>query len=1011
MIRAQFDQFFQQLYGYEPFPWQRRLVTRVLEREGWPRAVSLPTSSGKTAVIDIAVFALAHEAGAPTRRTPRRIFFVVDRRLVVDEAYRRVQALASRLRDALRCGSGILRDVATSLMRLGGEVPLEAAVMRGGMYLNHDWAHNPAQPLVCVSTVDQVGSRLLFRGYGLDSERPNNMLSIQAALVGMDALIILDEAHMSGAFAQTLEWIGRYRTWAERPVNAPWHVLFMSATLNRGADDAFAETEEDRAHPVLGRRLRASKPARLVEVEVSQEPAGGRGADPRQVEARNQQLLVDRLCAEAVRILDEGRARVIGVVVNRVLTARQVFERLKALRSVDALLLMGRVRPMDRDALLDRYLPRIKAGRERQPSDAPLLVVATQTVEVGADLDFDALVTECAPLDALRQRFGRLDRFGDRCGQLQGSPAVIVVRSDQVSRGSADPVYGPALARTWEWLTVLPSSRPRQRRSRASQAEAVVDMGITALEPHLPSGEQLALLCAPMRPAPVMLPGHLDLWTQTSPLPRPDPDVGLFLHGPESAPPDVQVVWRADLDPDDPGSWADAVALLPPLLTEAMPVPLYAVRAWLEGAGDADIADVEGQAPETAHRPSKVRRALRWAGPGADETKPVEPDEIGPGDTIVVPSEYGGADDFGWAPLSTKPVRDVVTDAYRRGRGYHVLRLHPRLVDELLPRASKEALGDEERAKQEHAFKERAKEEWAKLQERLRQFQSESLSEEELDGLADEILATLATAEWVAADVRDTAAALRTLPETARRRLNYPDRQGIVITGRAARGADGRLTDESDASTFTRPVALAEHQQGVVKAVATLAHACGLTQELQQDLAMAAALHDLGKLDPRFQVMLYGGDEVAAATGEPRAKSGADLRDRRRVQEVWERSRLPRGYRHEATSLALVSAAPEWLQGAYDRDLVLHLIASHHGCARPFMPVVRDEGVAQYPLRWQERQAAIPPDGLSSLDTGVAERFWRLTRRYGWYGLAYLEAILRLADHRQSEKERDARYE
>ena len=67
-----FPAYFEAVHGHPPFAWQRRLLQHVLEA-GWGAPIDLPTASGKTAVLDVAVFALALQADNPDRRTPRRI--------------------------------------------------------------------------------------------------------------------------------------------------------------------------------------------------------------------------------------------------------------------------------------------------------------------------------------------------------------------------------------------------------------------------------------------------------------------------------------------------------------------------------------------------------------------------------------------------------------------------------------------------------------------------------------------------------------------------------------------------------------------------------------------------------------------------------------------------------------------------------------------------------------------------------------------------------------------------
>jgi CRISPR-associated endonuclease/helicase Cas3 len=208
---------------------------------------------------------------------------------------------------------------------------------------------------------------------------------------------------------------------------------------------------------------------------------------------------VPHAAAEEAARAAKGGVAVVGVVLNTVAAARAAFEFLEG----DKVLLTGRVRPFDRDRLIEKYLDRMRAGRDRS-GNAPLFVLATQTIEVGADLDFDSLITEAAPLNALRQRFGRLDRLGE----LQSTRSVILKPK---RAKDTDWIYGEATQATWDWLV---------------QRGSPVDFGILAMRDAPPGLGQ-----APEH-APLMFPAHVDAWAETNPSPAADPDVAPFLHGP-----------------------------------------------------------------------------------------------------------------------------------------------------------------------------------------------------------------------------------------------------------------------------------------------------------------------------------------------------------------------------------------------------------------------------------------------------------------------------------------------
>jgi len=1025
-----FGSFFCEFHGdpngkkIAPFPWQQRLAQRVA-RYGWgdPNGeeptteagrtdwLKLPTAAGKTACIDIAIFALAyqtqreHEKPTDSGRTaPRRLFFVVDRRLIVDAAYNRALYLARALHDPDRYGP-TMQAVAMWLSHLaGGEQPLGAYELRGGIYRSDQWASDPVQPSIVCSTVDQIGSRLLYRGYG----RSDYMKPIDAGLVGNDALILLDEAHCAEPFSQTVESIQRFRRapWGQPPTTAPFALVRMTATPREGIGP-FELDAGDRDDPVLSDRLTASKPAKL------HKPIPGSTGTEKFVKAA-----VDQACAMA-----KQGARRIGIIVNRVDSARKIEARLadQGIDDANRTLLIGRMREFDRRQMSKQVEDQFAAKRvgdagQRRNHEPARYLVTTQTVEVGADLDLDGLVTECASLDALRQRFGRLNRLG----QYDNPQAAILLAQANTKTNKADPIYGETIAHTWAWLT-----NQAQHEADGHAAVGQIDMGIDALKARLDAiddSDQLTAMRGEAAQPPTLLPAHLDRLVQTHPRPYPEPEPALFLRGPQDPAYEVQVCWRADLDRDasqnepipSDDQWLNAVSQCPPASGECLTAPLTAVQAWLTQQqsehAQADVAAANA-GDEEGYDATARTAGVVWR--GRDESQVLSyPNQINPGDTLVLPLSTLRSQTFAHLPCGGLDADDPAMDLGDRAnwelRRRPVLRLRPHTFRNWPASEARDRLIElVEHARARYELPEDAEE----LLELLTQIANQATaSEEQQNGQATEAAPT-----WLVDLVNNG------LAKTQRLDLLHHPLGGIVLRGRHVPKSDhglgesdaGFTSEDETASAGSREVPLEEHPANVAERARAFAEACGLPASVAEDFYLAGRLHDLGKADPRFQAYLRGGNrQRAKLASQLLAKSGAVPEGRAGHKRAWRLSGLPEdGFRHELASLQLLESADDWLHSAYDPHLVLHLIATHHGRARPLAPVIRDYQPFElsvsvngndYTLTSQQREDLVPPHRL---DSGIPERFWRLVRRYGWWGLAHLEAIFRLADQRASEQE------
>jgi CRISPR-associated endonuclease/helicase Cas3 len=194
-----------------------------------------------------------------------------------------------------------------------------------------------------------------------------------------------------------------------------------------------------------------------------------------------------------------------------------------------------------------------------------------------------------------------------------------------------------------------------------------------------------------------------------------------------------------------------------------------------------------------------------------------------------------------------------------------------------------------------------------------------------------------------------------------------------------------------------RIVTLPDHSQRVAERARRYAEHCGLPEPLQRALELGGWGHDLGKAAPPFQRMLRG-DELERAVGVQLAKSLPEVHAT--SPAAW------RGWRHEALSAALLGTVDAGRFAGVDWELVRWLAGTSHGRGRPFFPADGERPEENVTVAFDGAQlTATTRHKLDRLDSGWVELFHGLNRRYGWWGLAWLEAILRLADQQISAEE------
>jgi CRISPR-associated endonuclease/helicase Cas3 len=272
-------------------------------------------------------------------------------------------------------------DVVRKMVNRNGGASIQVFELMGGGN-DLDAKIRPHQQAILIGTQDILLSRALNRGYAFSPFR----WPMDFGLLNNDVTWVFDEVQLLGEAVATGAQLAAFRKMFATFGGA--HSIWMTATFER----SWLKTVDCHDEPALVKLDAADLANKAIEQRVNAE------------KSLNETTACDTPHDCAAFVSAEHQENQLSLVIaNTVARAQEIWEELRKLK-LPAILLHSRFRPCDREGIVDQVLSKNFKG----------VIVATQVIEAGVDIDADLMITDAAPWSSLVQRFGRVNRSGNK---------------------------------------------------------------------------------------------------------------------------------------------------------------------------------------------------------------------------------------------------------------------------------------------------------------------------------------------------------------------------------------------------------------------------------------------------------------------------------------------------------------------------------------------------------------------------------------------------------------------